>query len=147
MIVQRFVEEDLKQVAKLFDEYRTFYNQSSDIQAATQFLEARLLNDESTIFVAKKENKCVGFVQLYPTFSSVAMKRAYILNDLYVTENYRRDGVARMLMEHTFQFAKEHDARFITLETGILNTKAQALYQVMGMEVENTVKHYIYYFE
>ena len=147
MIVQRFVEEDLKQIAKLFDEYRSFYNQSSDIQAATQFLEARLLNDESIIFVAKRENKCVGFVQLYPTFSSVAMKRAYILNDLYVTENYRRDGVARMLMEQTFQFAKKHDARFITLETGILNTRAQALYEEMGMEIENTVKHYTYYFE
>ncbi len=145
MIIEQLVAEDLDLVAQLFDDYRTFYNQQSDIQAAKQFLKARLLKEESILFVAKIDDQCVGFTQLYPTFSSVAMKRAFILNDLFVIENYRRHGIAEKLMECAFDFAKQHDARFIALETGVSNTKAQALYEKVGMAVEKDIKHYIYY--
>lgn len=145
MIIERLAVEDVDAVADLFDAYRKFYHQPSDIPAAKQFLKARLLKEDSILFVAKMDHQCVGFTQLYPTFSSVAMKRAFILNDLYVAEDYRRHGIAEKLMEQAFQFAKQHDARSIALETGALNTKAQALYEKVGMEVETDVKHYIYY--
>lgn len=122
-----------------------FYEQESNVEAATDFIKERLQNEESIIFVAKIENHYVGFTQLYPTFSSVAMKRAFILNDLFVVEGYRKNGVATGLMDTAFQYAANQGARFITLETGANNKKAQALYEKMGMAIESDVKHYIYY--
>lgn len=102
-------------------------------------------NNESIILAAKIQNDYAGFVQLFPVFLSVAMKRAYILNDLFVVEKYRRIGVAEQLMEAAFRYAEEQDARYITLETAVANVTAQALYEKVGMEMEKTVKYYIRY--
>ena len=66
---------NLEELAPLFDAYRQFYDKKSDIKAAEKFLEARIVNDESVIYLAFNEDeKAVGFVQLYPSFSSTRMK-------------------------------------------------------------------------
>ena len=136
---------NVEEVAGLFDSYRVFYNQTSDIIGATNFLKERIRNKESIIFAAKIAGEFVGFTQIYPTFSSVAMKPAFILNDLFVADHCRRSGVAEKLMEEAFEYAKKNNGRFLTLETGFSNTKAQALYEKMGMEDDSDVKHYTYY--
>ncbi len=79
-------------LSELFDQYRRFYQQASDLSAA-RVLAERLKNDDSVIFMAKDKALVIGFIQLYLTFSSVAMKTIWILNDLYVDEAYRRKGV------------------------------------------------------
>lgn len=145
MSIQLIKVEDVHQIAPLFDAYRVFYGQESNVSAAEAFLKARLVNKESIILVAIHNGQYAGFTQLYPTFSSIAMKSAFILNDLFVAENFRRMGIAEQLMKAAFQYAKKQDARFITLETGSTNLQAQALYEKMGMIQEESVKHYIHY--
>ncbi|EKO3664067.1 GNAT family N-acetyltransferase, partial [Vibrio metschnikovii] len=78
---------ELDQIVSLFDDYRQFYGQKSDIDAAREFLRNRFVNNESVIFLAMTENnEALGFVQLYPSFSSVAMKPMWYLNDLFVSD-------------------------------------------------------------
>lgn len=143
--IRRVTEEETLHIASLFDAYRMFYEQESNIETAKNFILERLQKTESIIFAAIIENEYVGFTQLYPTFSSVAMKKAFILNDLFVAENYRKNGVAQALMNKAFEFAEDQNARFIALETSVNNPKAQALYKKMGMLIENDVMHFIHY--
>lgn len=143
--IRQVTEDDIIHIAPLFDAYRMFYEQESNIGAATTFITERLRNKESIIFAAIVDNQYVGFTQLYPTFSSVAMKKAFILNDLFVVGKYREHGVAKALMDTAFKFAANEQARFIALETGASNIKAQALYEKMDMRIEHDVKHYIHY--
>ncbi|MGD0932773.1 MAG: GNAT family N-acetyltransferase, partial [Candidatus Korobacteraceae bacterium] len=86
---------DVGEVAPLFDAYRQFYHKSPDLEAARRFLFARLSKGESVLFVARHDGQLVGFVQLYPVFSSVALMRQWILNDLYVIPAARKLGVGR----------------------------------------------------
>lgn len=145
MEIQQLTEDEGMKIAPLFNAYRLFYEQQSNEEAAIEFITERLQNKESIIFAAKMDNQYVGFTQLYPTFSSVAMKRAYILNDLYVEKSYRKNGIAQALMEAAFEFAEKQNARFIALETGVNNTTAQALYEKMGMTLEDDMQRYIHY--
>ncbi|MEZ4690445.1 MAG: GNAT family N-acetyltransferase [Ignavibacteria bacterium] len=93
--------EDLETVSVLFDLYRQFYEQTPDIESAKIFIRERIENNESVIFLALENdnmnNKGMGFVQLYPVFTSVGMKRMWILNDLFVHEDHRKKGVAEAL--------------------------------------------------
>jgi hypothetical protein len=66
--------EDLEEIASLFDRYRIFYRQPSDLEAARNFLKQRFDRSDARIFVSRIEAQIVGFTQLYPSFSSVAMK-------------------------------------------------------------------------
>ena len=52
--------EHLNQVAKLFDDYRQFYKQASDINGATEFLRHKIEQQESIIFIAQNENTILG---------------------------------------------------------------------------------------
>jgi len=134
---------DLDDVAVLFNNYRIFYEQSSDLQGAKAFLKERMEQNESTIFLAKsKDGRPVGFVQLYPIFSSVGMKRKWLLNDLFVAEEYRRHGVGKALMNQAKEFAVETNTAGILLETSKDNVNAQALYESEGYEKEDTVYFY-----
>jgi len=135
----------VKEVAPLFNAYREFYGQPSDLEKAEQFLKERLKKEESIIFLAYLDAQPVGFVQLFPIFSSVAMKKAFLLNDLFVAEHARKQGVAMRLIEECYAYCKNEDARYITLETATDNKQAQKLYEKLGMKIDQDVFHYIKY--
>lgn len=136
MQIEQVTGNTIHSAVSLFDAYRQFYNQPEDKQAAQQFLEERVSKNESVIFVAKINGEPAGFVQLYPTFSSVALQRAFILNDLYVDERFRQQGVGRSLIEKCYTYCVERKARYVTLETAKDNHQAQKLYEQMGMQQE-----------
>jgi ribosomal protein S18 acetylase RimI-like enzyme len=133
---------DVQQLAELFDQYRIFYHKDSDIPAAEKFLTERIDNRDSEIFVAENEGKLVGFVQLYPLFSSTRMKRYWLLNDLYVNENYRGKGFSKQLIEASKELAKSTDAAGILLETGKSNDIGNKLYPSCGFEIYDEVNFY-----
>lgn len=133
---------DVQQLAELFDQYRIFYHKDSDIPAAEKFLTERIKNRDSEIFVAENEGKLVGFVQLYPLFSSTRMKRYWLLNDLYVNENYRGKGFSKQLIEASKELAKSTDAAGILLETGKSNDIGNKLYPSCGFEIYDEVNFY-----
>jgi ribosomal protein S18 acetylase RimI-like enzyme len=126
-------ENDLAVLASLFDAYRRFYGREQDIDGARTFLADRLRNDESVIFLARNvDGESLGFTQLYPLFTSVGMRRIWLLNDLYVTEKARRSGVASGLIDAARAHAKATDATGVLLETQIENRNAQRLYEKLG---------------
>lgn len=134
---------DLEGVAKLFDQYRMFYKQESNIEAARAFLFDRFENNQSIIIVAiDQNNSMVGFTQLYPSFSSVSLKRLWILNDLFVTKASRGQGVAQMLLDAAKAYAQATNAKGIVLSTAIDNDSAQRLYERLGYKREDAFFEY-----
>lgn len=75
LTVRQAVPADLEALALLFDGYRQFYGQPSDISAAHAFLRACFEHGESFVFVALDGDTPVGFTLLYPSFSSVSLAR------------------------------------------------------------------------
>ncbi|MFL5496114.1 MAG: GNAT family N-acetyltransferase [Gemmatimonadales bacterium] len=126
--------EDLDLVAPLFDAYRQFYRQPHDLPVARAFLHARLTAGDSEVYLAEAAGAVLGFVQLYPLFSSTGPRpgRIWLLNDLYVVPSARGRGVGRQLMDRARQLAEETGAQSIELTTARSNTLAQALYESLG---------------
>jgi GNAT superfamily N-acetyltransferase len=147
MLIKRAAVTDLDAVAPLFDAYRQFYGQRSDPAAARAFLGERLRREESVIFFAVAEgepgNEALGFTQLYPSFSSVSVRRLWILNDLFVRTGVRRDGVGRRLLERAREWAIETDAKGLTLATAVSNAAARALYESCGWRRDDEFEHYV----
>ncbi len=122
--------------APLFDAYRQFYKKKPDLKAARDFLRRRLKNGESVLFLAFPEGgrhaKPVGLVHLYPSFSSLTLRRQWILSDLFVIPEARRRGVGEALMNRARDFAEGTDADALLLETATDNFTAQKLYERLG---------------
>ena len=129
---------DLDALATLFDTYRQFYGQPSDVERGRKWLRERLRFGESMVLLARRGNALVGFAQLYPMFSSVRTAKTWILNDLYVDASARRKGIARQLLQAAADFAKTDGATGIALETASDNVAARALYRAAGWREDAT---------
>ena len=133
IVVRHAGPQDLTALAALFNDYRMFYWQADDPALARSFLAERLQLRDSVIFVAAVgERELAGFTQLYPTFSSVSARRAWILNDLFVAPDQRQRGVARALMQQALDHARDSGAAWISLQTARDNLPAQSLYRSFG---------------
>lgn len=146
MEVIRATMAHIEDVTILFDKYRQFYGEKSDLKSAKAFLQLRLSLNESVLFLAVQDGNVIGFAQLYPTFSSIAMQRAFILNDLYVIEDARGTGAGNALIETVFQYCQEQHARYVTLQTAPDNVIARGLYERVGME-QDEYCNYVKYFK
>jgi ribosomal protein S18 acetylase RimI-like enzyme len=139
--VRRAGREDLPALVPLFDAYREFYEQPPDLARSERFLADRLEHDESFVFVAEEAGRAVGFMQLYPTFSSVTLGRVYVLNDLFVAPQARGRGVASRLLETAREWSEREGAVYLELSTAVDNP-AQRLYEAHGWVLDREFLHY-----
>ena len=134
--------ERSEELVALFNAYRVFYEKPSDLHAVRLFVHERLERRDSHFIGAEIDGRLVGFTQLYPSYSSVRMRRIWVLNDLFVAPRARRRGVARALMRAALRHATETGAAYLTLETARDNAPAQALYLEEGWTVDESFLHF-----
>jgi len=134
---------DADLVAPLFDAYRQFYRQPADLPRARRFLAERLSQRQSTVLVAEAtDGEALGFVQLYPCFSSIRAAPVFILSDLFVGPSARGGGVGRRLMDAAAQFARATGAVGLELATARTNAPAQRLYESLGWQRDEMFYQY-----
>lgn len=143
MIYRKAIQEDLDLVSELFDSYRVFYRKETDKEGAKAYLLERMKNQDSEIFVAETpEKNLAGFVQLYPLFSSTRMRKAWLLNDLFVDSKYRSKGISVGLIEKAKQLVKETGAFGMSLETEKSNVIGNNLYPKTGFVLNEDSNFY-----
>jgi GNAT superfamily N-acetyltransferase len=130
--VRQAVLADIDAIADLFNQYRQFQGKASELSACRAFLHDRFNHAESTVFLASVDARPVGFAQLYPSFSSTALARVFILNDLYVSESGRRHGVGSAMLKAVDEYAWSLGACRVSLNVAQGNVSAQGLYEATG---------------
>jgi ribosomal protein S18 acetylase RimI-like enzyme len=143
LAIRRATLEDVEPVAALLDAYRQFYGREPDLDLARDFVRERLRRNESIVYLAEDAARVpLGFAQLYPSFSSVALARTFVLNDLYVVPGARRRGVGAALLSSATAFCKDSGAVRVDLTTQTTNTAAQSLYTASGWTRQT--EYYVY---
>jgi ribosomal protein S18 acetylase RimI-like enzyme len=132
LTTRRATREDLDALVPLFDRYRQFYEQPSDLALARSFLGERLENGDAAIFVAELGGVVIAFTQLYPLFSSTRAQRIFLLNDLFVAPDARKCGAGAALLDAAKVFAQGEGAARLTLSTAHDNVTAQSVYEANG---------------
>jgi ribosomal protein S18 acetylase RimI-like enzyme len=146
MQIKRIFPAEFRLVTGLFDKYRIFYKQPSDLALAEAFIKTRLENNESVIFVVLADDGLpAGFTQLYPILSSVSATKNWLLNDLYVDAAYRKQGIGESLIKAALDFARSQNASYLKLETAEDNYTAQSLYEAIGFKKQGLVDGYFTY--
>ncbi|CAF1293577.1 unnamed protein product [Rotaria sp. Silwood1] len=130
-------ENDLVDLLPLMQAYCKFYNETEQIpiinddalMSLSRALIANPTHEGIQLIVRDcKEQAPVGFATIFWSWSTLQGGRIAIMNDLYVYEQYRGQGVADILIKECARYAREHGAVCLTWETSIDNKRAQAVY-------------------
>jgi ribosomal protein S18 acetylase RimI-like enzyme len=140
--VRDFAPPDLAKLAELFNDFRIFYERDSNLEAAKTFV-AQLLHDGLTrFFIAWSDGEMAGFVHLVPYLDTLAMTKAWILEDLFVTPGIRQNGIGGRLLQKAEQFARNDGASRLSLTTAHTNRTAQRLYEACDYKVDTIFRTY-----
>jgi ribosomal protein S18 acetylase RimI-like enzyme len=143
MITRKAGIEDVVLLAKLFDDYRVFYEKETDVLRANEFLTDRIKKNDSEIFLAETNDKILaGFIQLYPIFSSTQMKKLWLLNDLYVNPNYRGRSISILLIDKAKELAMNTNSAGLILETAKSNIIGNKLYAKTDFVLDEEHNYY-----
>ncbi len=93
-------------------------------------------NETTTFFVAKSENKIVGYGGIY-----TVLDEGYITN-IAVLPEFRKKGFGTKIVNKIIDFSKEKALKFVTLEVRVSNTDAINLYKSFGFEILGTRKEF-----
>lgn len=133
---------DLDALLPLVNGYREFYKREANADATRTFLAGHLSDGTSIIYIATRSGTAVGFVQIFPTFSTVRLAHVLILEDLFVDPKQRGSGVATALLARAMEYAKEIGAAGMFLETARDNETAQRVYERAGWTREGEFYKY-----
>lgn len=140
-IIHRATAKDSDSLARLFDAYRQFFTGGNDLARSTAFLHERLEREECVVFFARLDEIAddghhagppIGFIQLYPLWSSWYCARIWFLSDLYVAENARRHGAGAMLVERVKAYAAETSASSVMVELPVSEPHLRDFYARLG---------------
>ena len=152
MSIRRIGAEDFEALVELVDKYRVFYRKESSKSEVRQFLRKIMSRNESIIYGAfgdknvdparmDMEGRLLGFVQLYMSYSTVSLAPLWVLNDLYVEETARNQGIASKLIKHALYEGEVFGAKGVALETQVDNKTAQRVYERLGF-IKNELAYF-----
>ena len=142
MIVRRATANDLEQLLPLVRGYREFYEQAHDAARERKFIQAHLRDGTSVVFLAEEGDAAIGFVQIFPSHSTVRLAPSLILEDLFVFPAARGRGAASALLAAACDYARSMGAAGMFLETAMDNLTAQRVYEHNGWTREGRFLKY-----
>tara|TARA_B100000575_G_scaffold57829_1_gene43650 strand:+ start:6818 stop:7261 length:444 start_codon:yes stop_codon:yes gene_type:complete len=142
MKIREAKKKDIDNLSILFNSYREFYGKESDMIIAKKFIESRINLKDSRIFVCELKDDLVGFVQLYPIFSSTRVSKYWILNDLFVNKENRGRGFSKFLIKRAQKLVVMSNACGMLLETEKTNIIGNKLYPSTGFQEYNESNFY-----
>lgn len=135
---------DLKRIVPIFDSYRAYFKQPKNPLLVERFLFEKFEHLESVIFIAEQQDEIIGFAQLYPVFSSLTLQRVWLLNDFFITEEFRDCGVGTQLFAKVKNFSLLTKSKGIELSVEHTNIQAWSFWEKQGFKLDEEFRYYFY---
>lgn len=109
--IRKAVKDDMVSVLELIKELAAYEHALEQVENTVEQLQEDGFGDQAVFecFVAEDANQIIGFALFYTSYSTWKGKCLY-LEDLLVTNTYRRKGVGKLLFDKVLQTAKERGA-------------------------------------
>lgn len=134
--------DDLERLVPAFDKYRQFYRQKSQPEQIRDFLKSLIEQERSKIFLSYEEGELTGFVQLYPSYSSIGLAPIWILNDFFIFGGSDRREIAKGLLDAAKMLCEASKAVRLEVTTRKENHRLHKIYRDYGFEKDYKYDYY-----
>lgn len=117
---------------------------NSDERFALTFDEALQHPELITLLMIKKDEEVIGFANLMFIFSVWSHGKALILDDLYIKEAFRGNGIGRFVMQFIETYGRERGCKRVQFQSEYTNPEAYNFYKHLGY-VSESMYFYVKY--
>jgi GNAT superfamily N-acetyltransferase len=144
--IARVGREDLDELLPLVRAYCDFYEAAPSDEELLA-LSGALIDDpdhEGMQLIGRDaQGRAVGFATIYWSWSTTDAVRIGIMNDLFVADSARGQGLAEALIEACRAECAKRGARRLAWQTAPDNARAQAVYDRVGGNREQWVDYWL----
>jgi len=132
--VEPITTEQLEALLPMIADYQRFYEVTDIDDDRNRAFFSRFVapSEDGMLLGAWREGRLVGYACLYWHFTSLVPAETVLMNDLYVEEGNRGQGIGRALIEASATVARERGAHRLEWATAPDNVTAQRLYDSTG---------------
>ncbi|GAA4627844.1 hypothetical protein GCM10023196_041740 [Actinoallomurus vinaceus] len=124
----------LDEIGDLFNDYRAHYGHPGLSEITHRWLREQLAERRLQLVVAMVGDRAGGFITTTVVPASLTLRTFWLIRDLYVAPEHRRNGVARALLQHVIEAARASGAHRLSLQTETGNAVALQLYASAGFQ-------------
>ena len=132
----RFAEpKDTKLILTFIKELAVYENMLDEVVADEETLNKWLFETEKAdVIIGEAENEPIGFALFFHNFSTFLGKSGIYLEDLYIREEYRKNGYGKGFLKKLAQIAKERDCGRLEWSCLDWNKPSIDFYLLLGAE-------------
>jgi GNAT superfamily N-acetyltransferase len=141
--IEAISPEQMDPLLPLIAAYQRFYEVENVDEARNRAFFSRFVapSEDGMLLGAWHGNELVGYACLYWHFTSLVPAETVLMNDLFVAEDRRGEGIGRALIEASAALARERGAHQLEWATAPGNVTAQRLYDSTGAERSEWVEY------
>lgn len=133
-IIRRATEADYPQVLTLIQEFSLFQGTPEKVTVTVE--QMREEDDLFQCFLAERDGTVAGFASFFFAYYSWTGKALY-LDDLYVREAFRQQGIGKKLLASLIDLARQERCRKVRWQVSKWNTSAIGFYQSIGATIDD----------
>ncbi|GAA4272178.1 GNAT family N-acetyltransferase [Aquimarina gracilis] len=132
--IRKALPNDFEEVHRLIKEFATFIKTPEKVKITPE----QMVKDQGIFncLVAIDEDEIIGFATYFFSYYSWTGKAIY-LDDLYVKDAYRGDGIGTQLFDKVIEKGKEENCYKMKWQVSNWNNKAQEFYKSKGAIIDD----------
>lgn len=139
--ISKISNKNLKEIYPIYLRYRNSANVTSSIKEVKNYLDLECRKNGDNIIVARYNNEPVGFLHYGKELSTLRVGERLRLKAMYVDKEFRRQGIAKKLVE---ELKKEAKDRELVVKARLSNHASPNLYLDSGFKVDDEYVHLVY---
>jgi GNAT superfamily N-acetyltransferase len=141
--IEPVTADDYDELVPMIGDYQRFYEVEEVDEERNRSFFARFIapSEDGLLLGAWRDGELAGYACLYWHFTSLAAAESVLMNDLFVAEGARGEGIGRALIEAAADVARERGARHLEWSTAPDNERAQRLYDSTGAERSTWIEY------
>jgi len=142
--IRKSSPDEVPAIVRLMRDFAEYENLAEYCEITEQRLFEVMFGDEAFVegLVAFHDQVPVAYAMFYPYFASFRGQCGYYLEDIFVAEDFRRNGLGEAMVKIVARLAKQRGFERIDFQVLEWNTPAVKFYEKLGAVRDDSERHF-----
>jgi GNAT superfamily N-acetyltransferase len=142
--IRKSTPDEISAIVRLMRDFAEYEDLGDYCDITEERLFDVMFGDEAFVegLVAFHEEQPVAYAMFYPYFASFRGQCGYFLEDIYIADDYRRNGLGEAMVRIIARLAKQRGFERIDFQVLEWNTPAVKFYEKLGAIRDDSERHF-----